>query len=130
MFQMVVFDLVSLTDPYSREDQAHFAKWYANLSQLLYYPVLFICHSDALCPGNSSSVAWAFVVLNTTREGPEHTTDLGGAHAQPSACTLPLFHAPLTVENQPPGGPPGYVSNDGHHFTCKNPALLQPAFHV
>lgn len=71
-----------------------------------------------------------FVVLITTREGPEHTTELGGDHAQPSACTLPIFHAPLTVENQPPGGPPGYVSNDGHHFICKNPALLQPAFHV
>ncbi|KAH9005511.1 hypothetical protein EDB86DRAFT_2795794, partial [Lactarius hatsudake] len=65
---------------------------------------------DALCPG------------------PEHTTEVGGTSAQPSSCTLPIFHAPLGTKNSPPG--PGYVSNNGHHFSCKNPALLQPAFHV
>ncbi|KAI9455080.1 hypothetical protein BJY52DRAFT_1151944 [Lactarius psammicola] len=62
---------------------------------------------DAMCPG------------------PEHTIEGGGANAQPSGCTQPIFHAPL---DSSPG--PGYVSNDGHHFACKNPALLQPAFHV
>ncbi|KAH9005515.1 hypothetical protein EDB86DRAFT_1452107 [Lactarius hatsudake] len=79
-------------DPYSREDQANFAK------------------CDALCPG------------------PDHTTEVGGTKAQPSSCTLPILHAPLSTKESSPG--PGYVSNDGHHFTCKNPALLQPAFHV
>jgi hypothetical protein len=60
--------------------------------------------------------------------GREHTTEGGGANAQPSGCTLPIFHAPMRTEDAPPG--PGYVSNDGHHFTCKNPVLLQAAFHV
>ena len=68
------------------------------------------------------------IVLITTFEGPEHTTELGEVRAHLSGCTLPIFHSPLSTINSPPG--PGYVSNDGHHFTCKNPALLQPAFHV
>jgi hypothetical protein len=24
----------------------------------------------------------------------------------------------------------GYISNDGHMFSCKNPAIVQQAFHV
>ncbi|KAF8270147.1 hypothetical protein EI94DRAFT_1723596, partial [Lactarius quietus] len=60
--------------------------------------------------------------------GAEHTTGLDGVKGQPSSCTLPIFHAPLSITNMPPGL--GYVSNDGHHFACKNPALLWPAFHV
>ena len=58
--------------------------------------------------------------------GAEHTTEKGGANAQPSGCTLALFHTPISTE----GAPPGYVSNDGHHFACKNPGRLQAAFHV
>ncbi|KAI9460718.1 hypothetical protein F5148DRAFT_1377366 [Russula earlei] len=65
---------------------------------------------DAMCPG------------------PEHTTDVGGPNAKPSSCTLPLFHGPLDDEDAHPG--PGYVSNDGHHFSCKNPIVMQQAFHV
>ncbi|KAI9450271.1 hypothetical protein BJY52DRAFT_1227294 [Lactarius psammicola] len=65
---------------------------------------------DALCPG------------------PEHTTEKGGASAQPSGCTQALFHAPISTESAPPG--PGYVSNDGHHFACRNPGRLQASFHV
>ena len=61
-------------------------------------------------------------------EGREHTTEGGRTNAQPSGCTLPIFHALMRTEDAPPG--PGYVSNDGHHFTCKNPVLLQAAFHV
>ena len=61
-------------------------------------------------------------------EGREHTTEGGGANAQPSGCTLPIFHAPMRTEDAPAG--PGYVSSDGHHFACKNPVLLQAAFHV
>ncbi|KAH9021917.1 hypothetical protein EDB84DRAFT_1274768 [Lactarius hengduanensis] len=63
-----------------------------------------------------------------TYEGPDHTTEVGGTKAQPSSCTLPILHAPLSTKESSPG--PGYISKDGHHFTCKNPALLQPAFHV
>ncbi|KAH9059752.1 hypothetical protein EDB87DRAFT_1790917 [Lactarius vividus] len=65
---------------------------------------------DAICPGT------------------EHTKEKGGANAQPSRCTLALFHTPLNSGNRPPG--PGYVSNDGHHFTCKKPGRPQAAFHV
>ncbi|KAI9455150.1 hypothetical protein BJY52DRAFT_1224767 [Lactarius psammicola] len=86
-------------DPYSQEDRANFAKCFF--------------------------VVRIFVALIMIYEGPEHTTEVGGANAQPSSCTQPMFHTPL---NSSPG--PGYISNDGHHFACKNPALLQPAFHV
>ena len=24
----------------------------------------------------------------------------------------------------------GYISNDGHHFSCRNPVVMQQAFHV
>jgi len=65
---------------------------------------------DAMCPG------------------PEHTTEVGGANAQPSRCMLALFHPPIDVENAPAGL--GYVSNDGHHFSCRNPIVMQQAFHV
>ncbi|KAJ7226665.1 hypothetical protein GGX14DRAFT_347338, partial [Mycena pura] len=43
----------------------------------------------------------------------------------PSYCALPLFHPPAI---QAAGL--GYLSNDGHLFNCKNPAVLQNAFHV
>nr|GAT56845.1 predicted protein [Mycena chlorophos] len=43
----------------------------------------------------------------------------------PSYCVLPLFHAPAS---QATGL--GYLSNDGHVFNCKNPAVLQHAYHV
>ncbi|KAH9039441.1 hypothetical protein EDB83DRAFT_1717346 [Lactarius deliciosus] len=57
----------------------------------------------------------------------EHTTEKGGANAQPSGCTLALFHTPLSTGRAPPNG---YVSSDGHHFTCKKPGRPQAAFHV
>lgn len=79
-------------DPYSREDQANFAK------------------CDAMCPGT------------------EHTAERGGANAQPSGCTLALFHTPMSARSAPPSH--GYVSNDGHYFACRNPGRLQAAFHV
>jgi hypothetical protein len=58
--------------------------------------------------------------------GPEHQPDAQG-NPQPSFCTLPLFHAPHQGA-VPLGG--GYVSGDGHLFGCRNPAVLQNAFHV
>ncbi|KAG2040447.1 hypothetical protein BDR03DRAFT_892378 [Suillus americanus] len=78
-------------DPYSREEQANFAK------------------CDSMC------------------SGPEHTAAAGNA-AQPSYCTLPLFHPPMDPNNAQVGL--GYVSNDGHLFSCRNPVIMQQAFHV
>ncbi|KAK7025055.1 VWFA domain-containing protein [Favolaschia claudopus] len=43
----------------------------------------------------------------------------------PSYCVLPLFHPPATV-----AAGLGYLSNDGHVFNCKNPSVMQQAFHV
>ncbi|KAF8260139.1 hypothetical protein EI94DRAFT_1897819 [Lactarius quietus] len=61
---------------------------------------------DAMCPGSEHSAA----------------------DAQPSYCTLPMFH-PLKSSNDPVDGL-GYISNDGHLFSCRNPAVLQQSFHV
>ncbi|GBE82556.1 hypothetical protein SCP_0409400 [Sparassis crispa] len=54
--------------------------------------------------------------------GPEH------AQNQPSFCTLPMFH-PARDPRVPVTGL-GYVSNDGHFFSCNNPVVMQQAFHV
>jgi len=54
--------------------------------------------------------------------GPEHTVHAGGANAQPSQCTLSMFHPPIDVAAAPAGL--GYVSNDDHHFRCKNPTVM------
>jgi len=39
-----------------------------------------------------------------------------------------MFHVPNSPNSAPAGL--GYVSNDGHHFSCKNPVVMQQAFHV
>ncbi|KAF9531678.1 hypothetical protein CPB83DRAFT_848544 [Crepidotus variabilis] len=62
---------------------------------------------DAMCPG------------------PEHSGTASNS-GQSFYCTLPLFHLP---HNSNINGL-GYVSQDGHHFSCKNPAVMQQAFHV
>ncbi|KAI6111762.1 hypothetical protein EV401DRAFT_1987972 [Pisolithus croceorrhizus] len=82
---------VCFKDPYSKEEQANFAK------------------CDAMC------------------SGPEHAGD-AGTLPQPSYCTLPMFHRP----SDPHGAAPaiGHISNDGHHFTCRNPVVMQQAYHV
>ncbi|KIM92371.1 hypothetical protein PILCRDRAFT_417 [Piloderma croceum F 1598] len=59
--------------------------------------------------------------------GPEHCATATVA-AQPSYCTLPMFHPPRNPNNAPAGL--GYISNDGHLFSCKNPVIMQQAFHV
>ncbi|KAF7308999.1 VWFA domain-containing protein [Mycena kentingensis (nom. inval.)] len=76
-------------DPYSREDQANFAK------------------CDAMCPD------------------PEHVDDTTTTMSRTSYCTLPLFHPPAART-----AGLGYLSNDGHIFNCKNPTVIQNAFHV
>ncbi|KAI5122456.1 hypothetical protein M0805_008767 [Coniferiporia weirii] len=60
--------------------------------------------------------------------GQEHKATATSA-AQPSYCNLPIFHPPAAL-NQVPSGGTGHVSNDGHVFLCKNPAVLSQAFHV
>ncbi|KAG9310081.1 hypothetical protein JVU11DRAFT_9689 [Chiua virens] len=96
-------------DPYAREEQANFAKWYVLLVFLGDDRQLKNSHGDAMCPG------------------PEHTTAGGGA-AIPSCCVLPHFHAPLNPNTTAVGT--GYVSQDGHQFACRNPVVMQQAFHV
>ncbi|QRW25764.1 hypothetical protein RhiXN_10841 [Rhizoctonia solani] len=62
------------SDPYSREQQADFAKWYA-----------FGIWGDALCPGF------------------EHEATATAA-ANPSYCNLPIFHQPHSLHVTPPNG--------------------------
>ncbi|KAI0253465.1 hypothetical protein BJV78DRAFT_1153081 [Lactifluus subvellereus] len=56
--------------------------------------------------------------------GPEHSTGSG----KPSYCTLSMFHPPRNLGDPVDGH--GYISNDGHLFECKNPVVMQQAFHV
>ncbi|CAG8499822.1 1587_t:CDS:10 [Acaulospora colombiana] len=46
-----------------------------------------------------------------------------------SYCELKLFHAPSDPSLPPPNGC-GYISLDGHHFNCENPATREAAFHI
>ncbi|KAG1720811.1 hypothetical protein EDB19DRAFT_1646869 [Suillus lakei] len=68
-----------------------------------------------------------FVKCDSMCGGPEHTAAAGNA-AQPSYCTLPLFHPPMDPNAAQVGL--GYVSNDGHLFSCRNPVIMQQAFHL
>ena len=77
-----------------------------------------------MCGGNRfHSVACSFTEKYI---GSEHAAT-ATSPAQPSYCTLPTFHAPV-ASNQVVGL--GYVSNDGHSFSCRNPVVMQQAFHV
>ncbi|KAL1748217.1 hypothetical protein HDZ31DRAFT_21499, partial [Schizophyllum fasciatum] len=80
---------------------------------------------DRMRPDPDVPKDWISHNLFWKRTGPEHAATTS-APAQPSYCTLPIFHAAHTHTSQGLG----YVSNDGHHFSCKNPAVLQQAFHV
>ncbi|KAM5540363.1 hypothetical protein V8D89_005821 [Ganoderma adspersum] len=60
--------------------------------------------------------------------GPEHDSATH-PRAQPSYCTLPILHRRQPLDQVPANGL-GYVSNDGHAFECRNPAVLRQAFHV
>ncbi|KAI0302897.1 hypothetical protein B0F90DRAFT_1935607 [Multifurca ochricompacta] len=68
-----------------------------------------------------------FTKCDAMCSGPEHSAT-AGVPGQPSYCTLPIFHPPRNL-NDPVNGP-GYISNDGHVFECRNPVVLQQAFHV
>jgi hypothetical protein len=90
------------------------------------YNQLHSLFSDAMCSGEVITIVYLCWLLILT-PGPEHTTAEGSA-AQPSFCTLPLFHVPMEPNNDP--ATLGYVSNDGHFFACRNPVVMQQAFHV
>ncbi|KAF8267057.1 hypothetical protein EI94DRAFT_1731643 [Lactarius quietus] len=61
--------------------------------------------------------------------GPEHSvSENANGQPQPSYCTLPMFHPPKDTNERMDGA--GYISNDGHVFSCKNPAVVQQSFHV
>ncbi|KAF8267054.1 hypothetical protein EI94DRAFT_1830340 [Lactarius quietus] len=62
---------------------------------------VFFGKCDAICPGS------------------EHAAK-ETAPGQPSYCTLPMFHPPQSAAD--PEDCDGYVSNDGHKFSCRNPA--------
>jgi hypothetical protein len=66
--------------------------------------------------------------LKLNYQGPEHTVEAGGSNALPSRCTFPMFHPPMDAASASAGL--GYMSNDGHYFECKNPIVLQHAFHM
>ncbi|OCH90958.1 hypothetical protein OBBRIDRAFT_792770 [Obba rivulosa] len=68
-----------------------------------------------------------FALCDAMCPGPEHTTAINGT-AQPSFCMLPILHPRQTLDQAPPAG--GYISQDGHAFVCRNPAVMQQAFHV
>ncbi|KAH9054525.1 hypothetical protein EDB87DRAFT_1580466 [Lactarius vividus] len=59
--------------------------------------------------------------------GPEHVATETAA-GQPSYCTLPMFHSPQRSDDIADGV--GYVSHDGHKFSCENPGVVQQAFHI
>ncbi|KAG8713471.1 hypothetical protein FRC09_018671 [Ceratobasidium sp. 395] len=58
--------------------------------------------------------------------GPEHEATTTTT-ANPSYCTLPIFHAP---QAQQPAPTTGHISLDGHLFDCQNPFRLHQAYHI
>ncbi|KAJ7016426.1 hypothetical protein C8F04DRAFT_981687 [Mycena alexandri] len=62
--------------------------------------------------------------------GPEHSTANPPAH---SYCILPVLHAPAAGQVYVAPADPNaqsYISSDGHSYACKDPAEMQPAYHV
>lgn len=84
------------SDPYSRDDQANFAKWW----DIHYVPLVTFC-TDMSClatlcvevkvKSNFGAYRWLIFWLT----GPEHAGTASNP-AQPSYCTLPMFHPPHT----------------------------------
>ncbi|KAH7337773.1 hypothetical protein B0J17DRAFT_573266 [Rhizoctonia solani] len=67
-----------------------------------------------------------FLKCDVLCAGPEHEAS-ATAPANPSHCTLPIFHAP---EPQHPAPPTGHISIDGHAFDCQNPSRMHQAYHI
>ncbi|KAI9429454.1 hypothetical protein H4582DRAFT_2065213 [Lactarius indigo] len=68
-----------------------------------------------------------FLTCDAMCSGPEHSAT-GAGSGQPSYCILPLFHPPKRLED--PVNGPGYISNNGHLFDRRSPAMMQQAFHA
>ncbi|KAG8946051.1 hypothetical protein FRC03_001516 [Tulasnella sp. 419] len=58
--------------------------------------------------------------------GEEHRGH-GSVPARPSFCTLPIFHPPQPLDWA--DGRNGYISSDGHSFSCANPNRRQ-SYHI
>ncbi|PCH41519.1 hypothetical protein WOLCODRAFT_163166 [Wolfiporia cocos MD-104 SS10] len=71
-----------------------------------------------------------FALCDAMCPGQEHAGAGRSGAPQPSHCILPILHARYTLDQPFPGNGLGYISNDGHAFNCRNPAVLQQAFHV
>ncbi|KAF8340910.1 hypothetical protein F5887DRAFT_1062589 [Amanita rubescens] len=69
----------------------------------------------------------SFTKCDSMCAGSEHAAS-GGKPATHSFCILPLFHAPLSTSRAQPNQ--GYISRDGHQFSCRNPASVQQPFHI
>lgn len=81
--------------------------------------LLIAYRSDAMCSGMPRDICsllahYLYLILI----GPEHAA-MGTAPGQPSYCTLPMFHPPSVADL---ADEDGYISNDGHKFSCRNPA--------
>ncbi|CAG8645767.1 11144_t:CDS:2, partial [Ambispora gerdemannii] len=59
----------------------------------------------------------------------KNVDDVTGRDPIKSFCTQELFHAGLNPSSNPPGNV-GYISTDGHHFSCENPATNIGDFHI
>ncbi|KZT36298.1 hypothetical protein SISSUDRAFT_1007685 [Sistotremastrum suecicum HHB10207 ss-3] len=68
-----------------------------------------------------------FALCDAQCRDPEHEATATAA-ADPSYCTLPMFHPPHTLAQGNPGT--GYISTDGHLFTCNNPSVGHQSYHV
>ncbi|KZV72346.1 hypothetical protein PENSPDRAFT_649928, partial [Peniophora sp. CONT] len=71
----------------------------------------------------------AFAKCDAMCPDPEHSAAAASGDRQPSYCTLPMFHAPA-VAVPVIAGDQGYISSDGHAFSCTNPVTSHPAYHV
>ncbi|KAI9453845.1 hypothetical protein BJY52DRAFT_1225384 [Lactarius psammicola] len=81
-----------------------------------------------ISPNPDRQKDWITHGLTWRRMGQEHSTAAAAGSGQSSYCTLPMFHPPRNP-NDPVNGL-GYTSNDGHLFECRNPVVMQQAFHV
>ena len=110
--------LTNSADPHSKDDQARFAKWWVPAHPR--YPSIDRCvDSDHTCGGKSFSFSHRVTVSKPRLPGVEHRATATNP-AQPSYCTLPMFHPPASTDQ---AAGLGYVSNDGHVFRCRNPVV-------
>ncbi|CAG8768884.1 8977_t:CDS:1, partial [Ambispora leptoticha] len=59
----------------------------------------------------------------------KHEKSIDGKDPIRSFCTQELFHPRLSPTSNPPENI-GYISIDGHHFSCENPTINVGDFHI